>query len=102
PLPAERVGRERRAEGIDMRGLGPVVADLLEDRDAARLATGYIQLLENLDHKAALKQFMRRAKTCYATAENDDLLRHDASPTGSRKRGNAWRRGRIRPDTVRG
>ena len=66
------------------------------------LPPGYIQLLENFDDKAALKQFMRGAEAGHATAENDDLLRHCAFPTIIRERGSASHRGRIRPDTVRG
>ena len=55
-------------------------AEALEDRDAARLAARDLQLLEHLDRKSPLDEFVRRAETGDPAAENDHFLWHGDPP----------------------
>ncbi len=59
------------------------VLAVVDDGNAAGLASRQVAALEHNDLKAALDQFMRGAHASHAAAENDDPSRHSSSRRGA-------------------
>ena len=72
-----------RAHGAGGKLMSARVLAVIDDGNAARLASRQVAALEHDDLKAALDQFVRSAHASDAAAENDDPSRHVA-----------WRRSR--------